>query len=1050
MILDQIMDRLQHALSLAKPQGVREYFDIVAGTGTGALGIPVKDAIDHYVKLVEVFSDRKRIGATAFKASKLQEVLKGIVRDAAGDEDVRMMDTSAGGEWCKTMVFAMSRHNINAGIPRIFRSYQGIVNQMPDCAIWEALCASTAHPELFKPIDIGEAHMKESFVDGGLGCTNPTAHVLVEAKALFPGRHVSTVICIGAGHPDTIRIPDRSSFMRFMPINVLAATKQIAADGERVAQEIAARFQATQDVYFRFSVDQGMQSVGLSDWERLSAVSAHTRTYMQMANTHEQMNRAVQAIRDRKAAVSADQIGVKTCPAPTPVFTGRRDKIKLIKACISGGDQQRCVSVLHGLGGAGKTQLALKTIEETRDMWTEILFVDATSRETATSALKLFAKDRNVGRTERDTMRWLESRQERWLMVFDNADDPAVRISDFFPGGNHGSIVITTRIPGMAVLGRGPSSDFGVTSMEAEDAFELLLKTAGIQKTALEVAERNAANELLESFGYLALAIVQAGAYIRCSQQTICQYRNMFVKHRQATLERYTEVLVKVDNYQKSVYTTWHMSYKLLSARSRKILHLMAFMHRSNITEDIFRRAAVRLLKYEPEIPATDEEAEIAAYVVQCLQPYLDSTGAWDSGTFLSTMTELMSYSLVSCDRVNGAYNMHVLVHDWASTVTNHPLETAVRHTALLLAVSIDYGDGMESLAYKREVEMHVNQVLERQSRPSANNAALFAEVYYRAGKWKQKRKLEEVELEGRRQALGDEHNSTLITMHNLALAYRELGEFKQAEQMLSRVVASRRRLSGEEHHYTLTSISQLAHTYFLLGRYEEAQSLHIQVTSTRARTLGEEDPATLTSMLELATTYRSLGLYQQAENLLIRVVDARKRVSGEEHPGTLATMHVLAFTYYLQRRYGQAEMLQVRVTETRRRLSGDEHPSTLISMGALALTYCDQGRYDQAEVLQVRVLDGKKRVYGEDHPETLTSMNCLAYNYWKQGRYDPAEKLQVQVVHVRQRVLGLKHPHTLDAMHNLSATYQSLGGQRRKQYEELQAEIHRLEPLSQ
>ncbi|KAG9078088.1 hypothetical protein FS749_009953 [Ceratobasidium sp. UAMH 11750] len=1113
MILDQTMDRLQHALNLAKPPSVREHFDIVAGTGTGAviacmvgrLGIPVKDAIDHYVKLAAVFSDRKLIGTATFKASKLQEVLKGIIRDAVGDENVRMMDTSVDGERCRTMVFAMSRHNMNAGIPRIFRSYQVVANQMPDCAIWEALHASMAHPELFKPIDIGEAHLKESFVDGGLGCTNPTTHVLAEAKALFPGRHVSTVVCIGAGHPDTIAISDTSSFMRFMPANVLAVTKQIAADGERVAQEIAARFQAIADVYFRFSVDQGMQSVGLSEWERLSAVSAHTRTYMQMANTHERMNRAVQAIRERRATISAEQIdgqiqppstsqttGAKSCPPPTPVFTGRRDKIEQIKACISCGDQQRCVFVLHGLGGAGKTQLALKTVEETQDMWADILFVDATSRETATSALEAYGKDLKVGQTERDTIRWLENRRERWLMVFDNADDPSVRITDLFPGGNHGSILVTTRIPGMAVLAQGPSSDFGVSSMEPGDALELLLKTAGMREIVLEEAECNAANELLESFGHLALAIVQAGAYIRCSQRTIYQYRDMFVKHRKATLERYDEVLVKVDNYQKSVYTTWHMSYQLLSARSQRLLHLVAFMHHNDITEDIFRRAAVNLPEYKPAIPATDEETSIKVYVMEFLELYLDSTGAWDSGAFLTTMTELTSYSLMSYNRANGTYTMHVLVHDWASTVTNHSLEVAVEHTALLLAVSIDYEDTMESLAYIRGVEVHVNRILERQPRPSANNCVLFAEVYYHARKWKQNQELEEIALAGRRQALGDEHDSTLTSIHNLALAYREQGGYKRAEEMLSQVAASRKRLAGEEHPRTLDSMYELAYTYYLLGRYEEARSLQAQIADTRKRTLGEDDPDTLRSMRGLAITFIAQGRYHQAEGVLVQVVEGwkrqrgeehpdtlssmydlahtfqeqgrhdqaeallvqvlatRKQVSGEEHPETLTTMHALASTYYYQRRYEQAELLQAQVVKARMCVSGGEHPDTLSSMSDLALTYCDQGRYEQAEALQVQVLDADMRVYGEDHPETLTTMLNLAYTYWRQGRYEKAEELGVQVVDTRKQVLGLRHPHTLLAMHNLAGTYQSLGERRRTRYGELQAEIHRLEVPSE
>ncbi|KAG8744215.1 hypothetical protein FRC10_010577 [Ceratobasidium sp. 414] len=744
--------------------------------------------------------------------------------------------------------------------------------------------------------------------------------------------------------------------------------------------------------------------------------------------------------------------GIKTCPAPTPVFTGRQGKLDQIKACISNGARERCVFVLHGLGGAGKTQLALKAVQDTWDMWADILFVDATSRETATRTLEAFAKERKVGQTHQDMIRWLGSWRERWLMVFDNADDPSLALSELFPIGNHGSILVTTRLGNLSLLARGVDSDIAVSGMGPGDALKLLLKTAGMQKSPLAEAEGKAAEKLLEasiSFGYLALAIVQAGAYIRCSQRTIDQYCAMFFKHRKATLEKYRELLVKVDDYQRSVYTTWHMSYIRLGSNAQRLLHLMAFMHHDGITEDIFRRGAVGLPKYKPAIPVTDKEAEVTALVMRSVRPYLDSTSAWDSGAFLTTMTELMSYSLVGCDRANGAYTMHVLVHDWASTVINCPLELAIQCTALLLAVSIDYGNTMESLAYKRGVEVHVNRVLGRQSRPSANNAARFAEVYRLAGKWKQEQKLREIELEGTRRALGDGHDSTLTAMHNLAVAYLEQGKYKQAEQMLSEVVASRKRSSGEADPSTLTSMHQLARTYSLQGRYQKAVSLQIQVADTRKRTLGEEDPRTLSSMYELANTYKSLGQHGQAESLLVQVVAALKRVSGEEHPDTLDAMHALASTYCRQRRYEQAELLQVQVVEARKRVSGDEHHDTLASMSNLAVTYRNQRRYDEAEALQVQVLEAMKRVYGEDHPGTLTTMGCLAGTYWSQGRYDQAEKLQVHVLHVRQRVLGSRHPCTLHTMHELSATYQSLGTQRRKQYEELQAGIRRLEALS-
>jgi predicted acylesterase/phospholipase RssA len=215
------------------------------------------------------------------------------------------------------MAFAMSRHNMNASIPCIFRSYKGAANQMPDCAIWEVLFASMAHPDLFKSIEIGEAPMREPFVDGGLGCNNPTPHVLAEAKRLFPGRYVSCVMSIGSGHTCTIQLPKPTMLQQVLPTHVLAAMNDIATDSERVAEEMAGRFRGLKNVYFRFNVNQGMQNIKLNDWEKLSDVSAHARAYMRGAETSERMDQAVKAITERKTAVSTAQIGTSMGGAPS-------------------------------------------------------------------------------------------------------------------------------------------------------------------------------------------------------------------------------------------------------------------------------------------------------------------------------------------------------------------------------------------------------------------------------------------------------------------------------------------------------------------------------------------------------------------------------------------------------------------------------------------------------------------------------------------------------------------------------------------------------------
>ncbi|KAG9075017.1 hypothetical protein FRC06_010323 [Ceratobasidium sp. 370] len=367
-----------------------------------------------------------------------------------------------------------------------------------------------AHPELFKSINIGEPPVRMPFVDGGLGCSNPTAHVLAEVKAIHSNGHLACVISIGAGHTSTIQIQKSGPLRRVLPSNVLTVMRSIAMDGERVAQEMAMRFGQARGAYFRLNVDQGIQNIKASEWEKLSEVAAHTRAYTSHPETSEKIGQAVKAIRDRKPTVNIAKIGgevqvhdpqrsigVKLCPAPTPLFTGREDKVGQVVDCISQGDMQRCVFVLHGLGGAGKTQIALKAIERTRDIWTDIVYVDATSRDTTMKTLSDFAKLKQIGDTHEAVVQWLGCRQERWVMVFDNADDVMLRIHDFFPAGNHGSILITTRLPDLALHARGSSSESGVSGMDPQGAVDLLLKTARIEG-GLSGTEHEAGTRLLQ------------------------------------------------------------------------------------------------------------------------------------------------------------------------------------------------------------------------------------------------------------------------------------------------------------------------------------------------------------------------------------------------------------------------------------------------------------------------------------------------------------------------------------------------------------------------
>ncbi|KAG8778913.1 hypothetical protein FRC12_024748 [Ceratobasidium sp. 428] len=716
---------------------------------------------------------------------------------------------------------------------------------------------------------------------------------------------------------------------------------------------------------------------------------------------------------------------VKRCPAPSSAFTGCEHHISQVVNCLLSRNNERRVCVIHGLGGSGKTQVALKSVERTRDKWADIVYVDATTRESAIATLKGFAQARKIGETHEDALRWLESTSQSWLLVIDNADDPDLKLHDFIPGASYGSVLVTTRLRSLALLGQGPGSDCGVGQMKSEDAIELLLTKARMKDQLLSREDRESAAKLVEDLGFLALAIVHAGAYIFCSKTSIAKYRKQCLDNTRTSLERYSKLAGNAEEYEKTVYTTWVMSYERLRQHTQRTLGLMANLHHEGITEEIFKRAASNIDRTSI-IPPNDDELATRQYVRDCLAPFLDADGDWDSNAFSTVMDELVLYSLIDYDRVNEAFALHVLVQDWSCTMIPHSKTTALMHTSHLLALSIDRSDTLEMHTYRRGLLVHVSKLLTKLRPSNINDAEYFAMVYRDNGRWKEEEVLEVRVADASKQTLGELHRDTLAAMQCLGSTYRRQGRWDEAEALEVRVLEANKQTLGELHPDTLISMISLANTYSKQGRWDEAEALQVRALDTKKQTLGGLHPDTLICMGNLAVIYGNQGRCDEAEVLEVRVLDARRQSLGELHPDTLQSMVNLACTYSERGRRDEAEALEVLVLNARRQSLGELHPSTLKTMANLACTYSEQDRWDEAEALGVQVLDARKQTLGELHPDTLTSMYNLASTYQSQGRWEAAKTLQVQTVAAYKQVFGEQHWETLAAMELLASIRES------------------------
>ncbi|KAJ7206909.1 P-loop containing nucleoside triphosphate hydrolase protein, partial [Mycena pura] len=235
--------------------------------------------------------------------------------------------------------------------------------------------------------------------------------------------------------------------------------------------------------------------------------------------------------------------------------------------------------LLYGLGGAGKTQIALKFIEKSASKFSNSFMVDTSTTETIDTGLMNIALTKNSGATSQDGLKWLASKPDNWLLFFDNADNPKINLNMFVPQCKHGNILITSRNPGLRVY-TGAYSE--VSDMEEADAVELLLKSASEEKTD---SNKEIATRIVKVLYYLPLAIIQAGAFISKSG-ALGSYLQLYAQNRAQLLSE--QPAQSHDDYAWTVYTTWQISFDKLSKPAAMFLQLCSFLHYEGIYEEMF------------------------------------------------------------------------------------------------------------------------------------------------------------------------------------------------------------------------------------------------------------------------------------------------------------------------------------------------------------------------------------------------------------------------------------------------------------------------------
>jgi tetratricopeptide (TPR) repeat protein len=672
---------------------------------------------------------------------------------------------------------------------------------------------------------------------------------------------------------------------------------------------------------------------------------------------------------------------------------------------------------LYGLGGCGKSALVLEfayrvLAECLRDL---VFWVPAMSRESFELAYREIAirlrlpgvtdPNTNINKLVKET---LSADRFSWLMIVDNADDPAIllglvdgdpdslRLGDYLPSSCRGAVLFTTRSR-KAARTLTSSCVLALEDMSQSEARELL--TQHMTNEVVLNDPSTAIDQLLSTLAYLPLAIVQAAAYINNNDILISDYMSLF-QHAGAEIELFSEQFEDLGGYPEkdnTVARTWNISFDQIRKQdplAAEYLSFMASISRSNIPQSL--------------LPLHGSAVE-----------RIRALGTLTGYAFI---TERQTLQGVERERF---FDMHRLVHvastewlhgsgewaSWAHTVV-HRLEELV---------PCGGHNGKEIWAPYLAHALHVaalGSLVGEKARASLLDRVGWCQTslgQYAAAEISHKQA-----ISLRRQVLGHEHPDMLISMSSLALVLKKQGRYRESEILNRETLAQREKVLGQKDPVTLASLHNLALVLDRQGKYHEAEAMNRQALAHKEEVLGYEHPDTLMTLTSLAGVLDKQGRYEEAEAMHRQTLAQKRKVFGHEHPETLLSMNNLAMVLDRQGKYEEAETIHRQTLAQTEKVLG-KHPDMLTSMNNLAMVLDRQGKHKEAEAIHRQTLLQRKEVLGHTHPDTLTSMHNFAIVLDKQGNHKEAEAIYRQTLTHRKEVLGDAHPDTLVTLYCLA-----------------------------
>jgi len=729
-------------------------------------------------------------------------------------------------------------------------------------------------------------------------------------------------------------------------------------------------------------------------------------------------------------------------------FVGRIRELTLLREAMTKGgrvgvvgyseskterDESGAITV-HGLGGMGKTELALAyghafawdypggrwqvACEHLSDFnmvlhkLAEPMGVEFTDEQ---------KKDYNLA-AER-ILRELKNREPS-LLLLDNVDDPALLSPNQLmrlPQQGHVHVLATTRMGPMQIPGSSHEHSFiAVDELPPDDALALIRSHQPDARFKNE-DDRAAAQELVKLLDGFTLAVETAAIYLErhYSPGIIADYTSRLRAEYKENLKRLNikwsedaagNPVIGVRHGEALLGPTLEITFKTLSHEEMHVLTLGALLPADQIALPWVRAVACK------EVPAFDAE----------------HSGGDGDGVWTTTRDALLSLRFFLKDE-KGRKNEHVVrMHRMVQELIRQREKDSVEGFEQSLIEHVksraDFlWEGWVDREYRWEVTplaacaWHwiegegVGPYLANQAFGPLKELARYSEA----------EPLVRRALSINEASFGPDHPKVATDLNNLAGLLQATSRLDEAEPLMRRALSINEASFSPNHPNITTTLNNLAQLFYQTNRLEEAEPMFRQTINIIENYYGKDHTSIAFLLNNLAELLHATNRLDEAEQMFRRVIDISEKCCGKDHPKVANVLNNLAELFRATNRMNEAEPMYRRVIEIFEKCYGKNHPEVALALNNLAELLRATNRLDEAEPMLWRALKINKECFGPDHPKLATTLINIALLLQTMNRLNEADLKFRQVIEIFEKCYGKDHPKVATTINNLAALLQ-------------------------